>query len=74
MEVVYVLFRGNECDWEDIIILSSIEEAINESKKYPNGRVEIFSKNNKSGVGYYPSYNYYKNGELIESELKPIRH
>ena len=61
MEFIYVLFYGSE--WEDIIILLSKEDAINESIKYPNARVEIFSKNNKSG--YIPTYNYYKNGELI---------
>ena len=60
MEFVYVLLYGN--DWEDIIILLSKEDAINESINYPNARVEIFSKNKKSG--YTPTYNYYKNGEL----------
>jgi hypothetical protein len=61
MEFIYVLFYGSE--WEDIIILLSKEDAINESIKYPNARVEIFSKNNK--LGYTPTYNYYKSGELI---------
>ncbi len=63
MEFVYVLFNGS--DWEDIIILLSKEDAINESINNPNTRVEIFSKNNKSG--YNPTYNYYKNGELIQN-------
>jgi hypothetical protein len=63
MEFVYVLFNGS--DWEDIIILLSKEDAINESINNPNTRVEIFSKNNKSG--YKPTYNYYKNGELIQN-------
>ena len=61
MDVVYVFLDIN--NWEDIIIFLSKEDAINESKKYPNARVEIFSKNNK--LGYTPTYNYYKNGELI---------
>ena len=61
MDFVYVLLLGSE--WEDIIILLSKEDAINESIKYPNARVEIFSKNNTSG--YTPTYNYYKNGILI---------
>ena len=62
MDFVYVLFYGSE--WEDMIILLLKEDAINESIKHPNSRVEIFSKNNKSG--YTPTYNYYKNGELIQ--------
>lgn len=61
MEFVYVLING--IDWEDMIILLSNEDAINKSINYPNARVEIFSKNDKSG--YTPTYNYYKNGELI---------
>ncbi len=62
MEFVYVLING--IDWEDMIILLSNEDAINKSITYPNARVEIFSKNDKSG--YTPTYNYYKNGELIK--------
>lgn len=61
MEFVYVLTFGSE--WEDIIILLSKEDAINESKKYPKARVEIFKINQE--VGYTPTYNFYKNGELI---------
>lgn len=63
MDFVYVLLYGS--DWEDIVILLSKEDAINESIKLPNARVEIFCKNNK--LGYTPSYNYYKNGELIQN-------
>jgi hypothetical protein len=51
MDFVFVLLCGNE--WEDIIILLSEEDAINESKTYPNNRVEIFSKNNKFGFYTY---------------------
>jgi hypothetical protein len=61
MNFVYVLIYGSE--WEDMIILLTKEEALSESIKYPNARVEIFSKNEKSG--YTPSYNYYKNGALF---------
>ena len=64
MDYVYMLLFGIRNEWEDIIILLSKEEAIDASIKYPNARVEIFSKNNKSG--YTPTYNYYKNGELIQ--------
>lgn len=63
MDFVYVLLFGSE--WEDVIILLSKEDAINESIKYPNARVEIFSKDNT--IGYTPTYNYYKNGELIQN-------
>ena len=62
MDFVFVLLCGS--DWDDITILLTEEDAINESKKYPNKRVEIFSKNN---VGFTPTYNYYKNGVLVNS-------
>ena len=62
MDFVFVLLRGSE--WEDIIVLLTEEEAINQSKKYPNSRVEIFSKNNN--FGYTPTYNYYQNGLLVK--------
>lgn len=62
MDFVFVLLRGSE--WEDIIILLTEEDAINQSKNYPNARVEIFSKNNN--LGFTPTYNYYKNGELFQ--------
>jgi len=63
MDFVYVLLCGSE--WEDIIILLSKEEAINESINHPAARVEIFSKNSKAG--YTPTYNYYKNGEFVQN-------
>jgi len=63
MDFVYVFLY--ESDWEDVIILLSKEDAINESINHPNSRVEIFGKNNKSG--YTPTYNYYKNGELMQT-------
>jgi hypothetical protein len=63
MDFVYVLLYGNE--WEDMVILLSNEDAINESIKHPDARVEIFRKNAQSA--YTPSYNYYKNGELIQN-------
>ena len=61
MDFVYVFLAIN--NWEDIVIFLSKEDAINESKKYPNARVEIFSINDE--LGYTPTYNFYKNGELI---------
>ena len=63
MDFVFVLIFGSE--WEDITILLSEEDAINESKNYPNDRVEIFSKNNK--LRFTPTYNYYKNGILVKN-------
>ena len=63
MDFIYVFIYGSE--WEDVVILLSNEDAINESIKFPNARVEIFSKNNK--LGYTPTYNYYKNGELVQN-------
>jgi hypothetical protein len=63
MDFVYVFVNGSE--WEDATIFLSKEDAITESIKYPNHRVEIFAKNNTSG--YIPTYNYYKNGEFIQN-------
>ena len=62
MDFVYLFVLGSE--WEDVIVFLSKEEAIQESIKFPNNRVEIFSKTNTAG--YRPTYNYYQNGELIE--------
>ena len=62
MDFVYVLLFGSE--WEDITILLSKEDAVNKSITYSNARVEIFSKNDN--LEYTPTYNYYKNGELIQ--------
>jgi len=61
MEFVYVFLYGGE--WEDVVIFLTKEEAISQSIKYPNYRVEIFGKTDKPG--YTPTYSYYKNGELI---------
>ena len=63
MDFVYVFLDIN--NWEDIIIFLSKEDAINESKKYPNARVEIFKINEE--VGYTPTYDFYKNGKFIQN-------
>ena len=63
MDFVYVFLNIN--NWEDIVIFLSKEDAINESKKYPNARVEIFSINDQ--LGYTPTYNFYRNGEFIKN-------
>jgi hypothetical protein len=63
MDYIYVFIETN--DWEDIVIFLSKEHAINESKKYPKARVEIFKIDRE--VGYTPTYNFYKNGELINN-------
>ena len=63
MDFIYLLvYDGGE--WEDITIFLSKEDGINESLKNPKGRVEVFSKTDKSG--YSPTYNYYKNGVYIQ--------
>ena len=63
MDFIYIFLYGSE--WEDVVIFLSEEEAIRESIKHPNHRVEIFSKTNTSG--YRPTYHYYKNGEYIQN-------
>ena len=67
MEFVYALLFGNGSKWEDIIILASKEDAVNESLKYPNARVENFSNNYT--LGYTPAYDYYKNGHLVQASF-----
>jgi hypothetical protein len=62
MEFVYVFLYG--CEWEDVVIFLSKEEAIEESIKHPNNIIEIFGK---TTTGYTPTYNYYKNGEFIQN-------
>jgi hypothetical protein len=62
MEFVYVFLHG--CEWEDVVIFLSKEEAIEESIRHPNNRIEIFSKTN---TGYIPTYNYYKNEEFFQN-------
>lgn len=64
-DFVYVLVKGLE--WEDMVIYLTKEDAIGASKMWPKYRVEIFGKKNGEGVGYVPTYNYYKNGEYVES-------
>jgi hypothetical protein len=63
---VYVLLNGSE--WEDVVIYLSKEHAIAASKTWPKCRVEIFGKKNGANVGYIPTYNYYENGEYVQSE------
>jgi len=64
MDFVYLLVNDG-CEWEDIKVYLSKELAIEKSKRQPNSRVEIFSKNNNNE--YIPTFNYYKNGEYIQS-------
>jgi len=63
MDYAYLLINGY--DWEDMVIIVTEEQAIQASIKYPNSRVEIFSKNTE--FGYSPTYKYYKNGELYKN-------
>jgi hypothetical protein len=63
MEFVYVR-AVDGAEWEDLVIYLTKEEAIEQSKKYPRIRVEIFRKSER---GYVPSYNYYLNGEYVET-------
>ena len=65
MEFVYILV-GNNFDWEDMVIFLSKDEAIFVSRNNPTSRVEIFKKNELC-FGYSPTYNYYLDGELINT-------
>ena len=61
---IYVLLKGDGSEWEDLVLLLSKKDAIEKSITYKNGRVELFRN---SPSGYIPTYNYYKNGQLIFS-------
>jgi hypothetical protein len=63
MDLDYLYVFIDENDWENIVIFLTKEDAKNESKKYPNARVEIFTVSDK--LGYTPTYHFYKNGELV---------
>jgi hypothetical protein len=65
MEYLYMLVNENNGEWEDTIIYTTEQEAIDMSIKYSNIRIEIFRKMGVSG--YLPTYNYYKNGQLYIS-------
>ena len=67
MEFVYLLVVDG-CEWEDIVIFLSKEDAVKESIKNPKSRIEIFCKNDK---GYVPTYNYYQNGEYLKKTSYP---
>ena len=65
MEEVYILVNsGNE--WEDMVVYVTKEEAIEASKQFTNARVEVFYKSEKGG--YVPSYNYFKNGNFVQTK------
>jgi hypothetical protein len=68
MEFVYVMMpcSMNGAEWEDLVIYLTKQEAIEASKKYSNIRIEIFGKKTDRS-GYFPTYNYYKNGELVQN-------
>ena len=69
MLCVYVLVNDGDL-WEDMVIILSEEDAIKESIKHPNGRVEIFCKINlNNNKNFVPTYNYYKNGQFIHAPL-----
>lgn len=64
MDYVYV-YTPDGAEWEDLRIYLSEEEAIEVSKKYKHGRVEIFRK---SSNGYIPTYAYYLNGVIMNPQ------
>jgi hypothetical protein len=64
MNFVYVMI-SDSCEWEDIVIYLTEEDAIKSSKMYPNTRIEIFI-NNFDFNGFTPTYRYYKDGKYYE--------
>lgn len=65
MEFIYVLVSDG-CEWEDMIVFLSEENAIKMSIKYPSCRVEVFSKKDTES-GYTSTYNYYQNGKYFQT-------
>jgi hypothetical protein len=64
MEYLYVNI-GN--DWSNSIIYVIKEQAIQESIRNPNRRIEVFEKTfdlNGNFNGYMTTHNYYTNGVL----------
>lgn len=61
LDYLYVLLPDG-AEWEDIVLFTSKEEAIQMSKKHPELRVEIFCIAQHGG--YRPTYTYYRNGEF----------
>ena len=66
MTFVYLLLNDG-CDWDDMVLFLTEPDAITASIEHPHWRIEIFSKNNT--VGYLPTYNYYKNGQLYNGNI-----
>jgi len=64
MNFIYILIKDG-CEWEDMVVFLSMEDAIMISIKHPYDRVEIFSKTDT--LGYTPTYNYYQNGKYIQT-------
>jgi hypothetical protein len=64
MDCIYVLV-DDQFEWEDIVIYTTMEEAIEASLKYPWARLEIFKKKEGTNNGYKPTYNYYENGGYV---------
>lgn len=62
-DCIYMLLPDG-AEWEDLILFTNKEDAIQASIKYKKRRVEIFNKQT-NGTGYEPSYFYYKEGQLI---------
>jgi hypothetical protein len=67
MENIYVLVYDMAV-WEDLVMVNTLEEAVQLSAKNPGGRVEIFSREKGSSSGvYHPTYNYWKGGRYFDS-------
>ena len=66
-DVLYMLLPDG-AEWDDMILISTKEDAIEASIKYPKRRVEIFGRE-ENKLGYHPTYKYYKNGILIDGSV-----
>ena len=60
-EYLYMFIGGDE--WEDMVLFTSKEEAIEKSIQYPKQRVEVFQKKEN---GFVPTYCYYEKGVLVK--------
>jgi hypothetical protein len=63
MGYIYVLVQTDTSIWDDIQIFTTEDSAILASIQNPDGRVEIFDKNDHGT--YIPTLNYLKCGILV---------
>jgi hypothetical protein len=65
MSDILYLVIGEGLDWDDIVILTDRERAIEMSIKYPHKTVELFYFNKEEGR-YIPAYSHFVQGKFYD--------